>query len=261
MSSLLNKLDPTGRFSSRAGNYAKYRPSYPPALIAFLEEHLGLRRGRLVADIGSGTGIFTELLLLKGALVTGVEPNNAMRVAAEQRLSAYERFYSLEGSAEQTGLAGATMDLITVAQAFHWMDPIATKKEFSRILRPGGSIALIWNIRLQHTPFLRAYEDLVLEFGRGYEAANRIDEPALREFFLPARMEFRAFPQSRLMNEEELKGLVLSSSYMPSAGDPRYNDMAYRLEELIATHHENGLVNMEYETKLFYPAFPTLIVG
>ncbi len=260
MSKLLNELDPTGRFSSRAGNYAKFRPSYPPALIGFLEQHLGLRKGRIVADIGSGTGIFTELLLLKGALVTGVEPNTAMRVAAEQRLGAYERFYSLEGRAEHTGLADQAIDLITVAQAFHWMDPIAAKKEFNRILRPGGHIALIWNIRLQHTPFLRDYEDFVQEFGRGYDAANRIDEPAIRELFRPANLELRVFPQIRLMDEEGLKGLVLSSSYMPVAGDPRYNDMVYKLEEVFATHNESGLVAVEYETKLYYNDFPTFIV-
>src|SRR5450432_356993 len=123
MSKALNDLDPTGRFSNRADNYAKYRPTYPPALIACLEEQLGLRKGRQVADIGSGTGIFTELLLLKGCPVTGVEPNAAMRRAAEGRLAAYERFYSLEGRAEQTGLADRSIDLITVAQAFHWMEP------------------------------------------------------------------------------------------------------------------------------------------
>jgi ubiquinone/menaquinone biosynthesis C-methylase UbiE len=256
MSSPLNDLDPTGRFSSRARSYAKYRPSYPPALVAFLETHLGLRKGRQIADIGSGTGIFTELLLLKGSFVTGVEPNTQMRLAAEQRLGVYERFYSLDGRAEHTGLEDASIDLITVAQAFHWMDPLAAKKEFNRILRPGGHIALIWNIRTHHTPFLRAYEGLALEFGRGYDAANRIDEPALREFFRPANMEFVAFPQVRLMDEAALKGLVHSSSYMPSEQDLRYKDMSNRLEELFATHAESGLVRMEYETKLFYNAFP-----
>lgn len=248
----LNDLDPTGRFSNRAGNYAKYRPSYPPQLIAFFGERLGLRKGRQIADIGSGTGIFTELLLLKGCLVTGVEPNAAMRQAAEERLAAYERFYSLDGRAEQTGLAGQSIDLITVAQAFHWMDPAPTKKEFRRILKPGGHIAVCWNTRVSNTPFLRAYEELVLEVSKGYDAANRIDEPALRELFLPQPMEFRVFPNIRLMNFEELRGLALSSSYMPAEGDARYDEMEQRLEELFATHHESGLVRMEYETKLYF---------
>jgi SAM-dependent methyltransferase len=252
MSQVLHDLDPTGRFSNRAGNYAKYRPSYPGALITFLEERLGLRKGRQVADIGSGTGIFTELMLLKGSSVTGVEPNAAMRAAAEERLAAYERFYSLDGRAEQTGLADRSIDLITVAQAFHWMEPAPTKKEFGRILKPGGHIAMIWNIRSQHTPFLRAYEELALEVGRNYDAANRIDERALGEFFLPQPMERRVFENIRLMDFGELRGLALSSSYMPSEGDPQFEEMERRLEEVFAIHHENGLVRMEYETKLYF---------
>jgi ubiquinone/menaquinone biosynthesis C-methylase UbiE len=252
MSNPLNDLDPTGRFSNRAGNYAKYRPSYPPPLIAFLEEQLDLRKGRQIADIGSGTGIFTELLLLKGAAVTGLEPNAAMRQAAEERLAAYERFYSLEGRAEQTGLADHSIDLITVAQAFHWMEPQPAKKEFIRILKPGGHIALIWNLRLQHTPFLRAYEELVREFAKGYDAANRIEEPVLKEFFHPLMMEIRVFENIRLLDFAELKGLSLSASYMPTETDPHYGEMEQRLEEVFAIHHENGLVRMEYETKLYY---------
>ncbi len=252
----LNDLDPTGRFSNRAGNYAKYRPSYPPQLIAFLEERLGLRKGRQIADIGSGTGIFTELLLLKGCSVTGVEPNEAMRRPAEERLAAYERFYSLDGRAEQTGLADGSIDLITVAQAFHWMEPAAAKKEFRRILKPGGHIAVCWNIRLSNTPFLRGYEELVLAVSTGYDAANRIDETALRELFLPQPMEWQVFPNIRLMNFAELRGLALSSSYMPAEGDPRYEEMERGLEELFAIHHENGLVRMEYETRLYFNADP-----
>lgn len=252
MSNPLNDLDPTGRFSNRAGNYAKYRPSYPPQLIAFLEERLGLRKGRQIADIGSGTGIFTELMLLKGCFVTGVEPNAPMRQAAEQKLGGYDRFYSLDGRAEQTGLADQSIDLITVAQAFHWMDPVPAKKEFARILKPGGRIALIWNLRLQHTPFLRAYEELIRACARGYDAANRIDEPVLREFFAPQPMELQVFTQIRLLDFDALRGLALSASYMPAEGDPRYEEMERRLEEVFAIHHENGLVRMEYETKLYF---------
>jgi ubiquinone/menaquinone biosynthesis C-methylase UbiE len=166
-------LDPTGRFSDRVGNYAKYRPSYPPELVPFLEQAIGLDKSRQIADIGSGTGIFTEILLLKGCRVTGVEPNAAMRRAAEAQLGGYERFYSQDGRAEQTGLEDHSMDLITVAQAFHWMEVEATRREFMRILKPGGHILLIWNLRLQHTPFLQAYETLVREIGRNYDAANR----------------------------------------------------------------------------------------
>jgi ubiquinone/menaquinone biosynthesis C-methylase UbiE len=252
MANPLQDLDPTGRFSNRAGNYAKYRPSYPPELISFLERVLGLNRGWQIADIGSGTGILTEILLLKGCRVTGVEPNAAMRKAAEERLGGYERFYSQEGRAESTGLEDHSVDLITVAQAFHWMEPGTARREFIRILRPGGHIALIWNLRLTHTPFLQAYEALVREFGQQVQAANRIDDHAITAVFLPLRKELQVFSNTVLLDFEALKGLALSSSYMPLEGNPSFDEMIRRLEELFARCNENGLVKMEYETKVYY---------
>jgi ubiquinone/menaquinone biosynthesis C-methylase UbiE len=252
MANPLQDLDPTGRFSNRAGNYAKYRPSYPPELISFLERVLGLNRAWQIADLGSGTGILTEMLLLKGYRVTGVEPNAAMRKAAEERLGGYERFYSQEGRAESTGLGDHSVDLITVAQAFHWMDPGMARNEFIRILRPGGHTALIWNLRLAHTPFLQAYEALVREFGQQVQAANRIDDQAITTVFLPLRKELQVFSNTRLLDFEALKGLVLSASYMPLEGDACFDEMIRRLEELFARCNENGLVKMEYETKVYY---------
>jgi SAM-dependent methyltransferase len=254
MANPLEDLDPTGRFSDRVGNYAKYRPSYAPELIPFLEHAIGLDKSRQVADIGSGTGIFTELLLLKGCRVTGVEPNAAMRRAAETQLGGYERFYSQDGRAEQTGLEDHSMDLITVAQAFHWMEVEATRKEFIRILKPGGHILLVWNLRLQHTPFLQAYETLMREIGRNYDAANRIDDVAITALYRPMQKAMRVFLNTRLLDFEALKGLALSSSYMPLETEPSYKEMIYGLEELFARYSENGLVKMEYETKIFYNA-------
>lgn len=252
MANPLNELNPTGRFSDRVSNYVRYRPSYPAELIPFLESQLGLKKGQQVADIGSGTGIFTELLLLKGYAVTAVEPNAAMRQAAEQRLGAYDRFYSQDGKGEATGLLDQSVHLITVAQAFHWMEQEASKKEFRRILKPGGHIALIWNLRLTHTAFLQAYETFLQTFGHQYDAANRAVEEEIAVFFQPREMRIQIFSNVRLLDFDGLKGLVLSASYMPNEGHARYEEMITRLEEIFAIHNENGLVKMEYETKLYY---------
>ncbi|HTI09769.1 MAG TPA: class I SAM-dependent methyltransferase [Puia sp.] len=252
MANPLNELNPTGRFSDRVGNYVRYRPSYPAELIPFLETELGLKKGQQVADIGSGTGIFTELLLLKGYHVTGVEPNEGMRQAAEQRLGGYDRFYSQNGRAEATGLEDQSVHLITVAQAFHWMEVDATRKEFLRILKPGGHMVLLWNLRLVHTAFLQAYEEFTRTYGQQYESANRINEAEMAAFFQPREMRVQVFPHVKLLDFEALKGLVLSASYMPLEGEARYEEMIGRLEELYAIHKENGLVKMEYETKVYY---------
>src|SRR5580698_2331465 len=140
----MNQLHPTQRFTDRVDNYAKYRPTYPQAIIPYLRETIHLNRKHIIADIGSGTGIFTELFLRHGFTVTGVEPNAAMRAAGEAHLGHFTHFTSRDGTAEATGLPDRSIDLITVAQAFHWLEPEATAAEFARILKPGGHTLLVW---------------------------------------------------------------------------------------------------------------------
>src|SRR5688572_20011810 len=94
--------NPITRFSSRAEAYAKYRPGYPFGVVEILESECGLTKDSVVADVGSGTGILTELLLKNGNRVFGIEPNEAMRVFAEETLKDYQRFESVDGSAEAT---------------------------------------------------------------------------------------------------------------------------------------------------------------
>jgi hypothetical protein len=132
------------------------------------------------------------------------------------------------------------------------MDPESARIEFTRILRPGGHIALIWNLRMSHTPFLQAYEAFAREFGQHIQAANRIDENAITAVFLPLHKELQVFSNTRLLDFESLKGLALSASYMPLEGNSSFAEMIHRLEELFARYNENGLVKMEYETKVYY---------
>ncbi len=114
--------DPTRRFSSRVQNYVRYRPGYPPAVIDLLKKECGLSPSTVIADVASGTGIFTRMLLENGNRVLGIEPNPAMRKAGEEFLSAYPGFASLGGSAEATSLPDHSVDMITAAQAAHWFD-------------------------------------------------------------------------------------------------------------------------------------------
>src|SRR5467141_5189863 len=138
---------PTERFSSRVENYVRYRPGYPSAAIDLLKTRCGLSPGAVVADIGSGTGILTELLLESGALVIGVEPNDGMRAAAEAHLRAQARFRSVNGTAEATTLAPASIDLLVAGQAFHWFEVEKARREALRVLRSGGFGELLWNER------------------------------------------------------------------------------------------------------------------
>ncbi len=139
-----DSLNPTERFSNRVEDYRLYRPSYPAELLLLIQKHAP---GNSIADIGAGTGILTRLLLQTGFSVTAVEPNGAMRAAAESDLASFKTFTSVHATAEETGLASGSLDAITAAQAFHWFRFEETKLEFNRILRPGGIVFLIWNER------------------------------------------------------------------------------------------------------------------
>ena len=166
----------TERFTDRVENYSKYRPTYPAGVINLLKSECGLSPESDVADIGSGTGILAKLLLRNCKRVFGVEPNAAMRDAGKALLKNYPTFITVAGSAENTTLPDASIDLITAGQAFHWFDEMKARVEFKRILKSGGFVALVWNDRrLDSTPFLAAYEQLLREFGTDYAQVQDFD--------------------------------------------------------------------------------------
>ena len=244
-------LNPTTRFSNRVENYIKYRPSYPKEIISFLENDLNLQKNQRIADIGSGTGLFAELLLQEKYEVVCIEPNEEMRKAAEKRLSHYKTFSSFSQRAEHTSLDAHSIDLIVVATAFHWMEPVATKKEFKRILKPNGNIVLIWNIRKTDNPFLKEYH-LLKQLNSIDPPHNNVNEEIIQAFFAPKFMMTKSFDNVQLLNFEGLKGLLLSSSYIPLPGQDSYDAMIENLVKLFLKYSKKGLVKMEYETKAYW---------
>jgi ubiquinone/menaquinone biosynthesis C-methylase UbiE len=244
------QLQPTKRFSNRVSNYAKYRPSYPEAVMGFLRDTIGLQHEWTIADIGSGTGIFSEVLLRNGYKVWGVEPNTEMREEAEKALMGYKKFTSINGKAEQTFLTGNSIDLITIAQAFHWMDMVVAKEEFRRILKSKGFIVMLWNIRLTHTPFLKAFEELKIKFGTDYKAGRMVKEKDIAAFFHPEKLTQKDFYHAQILDYGALKGQLLSTSYVPLEGE-KHKQMILALEDLFNKYHENGFVKIDYETKVY----------
>ena len=246
--------NPTRRFSSRVENYVRYRPGYPPAVIDLLKQECGLSSASVVADVASGTGIFTRMLLEKGGRVFGVEPNPAMRKAGEEFLSAYPHFTSVEGTAEATTLADHSVDFVTAAQAAHWFDRARARREFVRICRPGGWTVLVWNERrTDSTPFLREYEQLLLSYGTDYQ--NVRHERTTQEiagFFAPSPCHVRSFDYRQEFDYPALEGRLLSSSYTPQANDPSYQPMLRELRRMFDGHRVNDGVAFEYETQVYY---------
>jgi SAM-dependent methyltransferase len=245
---------PTQRFSSRVEKYVQYRPRYPQAVIETLRAECGLTPDSVVADIGSGTGFLAELFLRHGNRVHGVEPNREMRQAGERLLAGYPNFTSMEGTAEATGLPDASVDFVTAGQAFHWFDRPRARAEFSRILRPGGWVALAWNNwDTGGSAFMAGYEALVRAHGTDYAEVNHrlVDRPALEEFF-GGPVKLRAFPHRQEFDLEGLRGRLLSSSYVPEADQPGYAAMLAALDDLFAAHQSGGQVAFEYIAELYY---------
>jgi len=246
-------MQPTERFTTRADNYARYRPGYPAAAIALLQERCGLVPGAVVADLGSGTGILTELLLESGAEVFAVEPNEKMRTAAEARLRRYPSFHSVDGSAESTRLAPGSIDLLVAGQAFHWFDVQRSRSEALRVLRPGAWAALLWNERpAAASPFFADYEALLNRHSRDYAriTATHADTAAMRTFF-GREMECADFPNEQLLDFEGLKGRLMSSSYAPEAEHPDYEPMIEGLRAVFRRHAHDGRVTMPYRTRVY----------
>ena len=244
----------TTRFSDRVENYVRYRPGYPREVVQLLRRECGLARDQAVADIASGTGIWTRMLLETGARVFGVEPNAGMRQAGENQLASYQNFTSVAGTAEETNLPDRFVHLVTAAQAGHWFDRARARHEFVRILQPGGWLALIWNEReTGATAFLREYEQLLLTYGSDYEKVRHEHTTAsVNEFFDPQTFQERDFAMAQEFDYAGLEGRLLSSSYAPKQGEPKHAPMLAELGSLFDRHQQDGKVFVSYRTRVFY---------
>jgi SAM-dependent methyltransferase len=244
----------TSRFSDRVENYILYRPGYPLEALEALRTECGLAPEHIVADIASGTGIWTRTLLENGNAVFGIEPNPEMREAGERLLAAFPKFASVAGTAESTRLADQSVDFVTAAQAAHWFDRTPSRREFVRILKPGGWLVLLWNERLTDTtPFLRDYEQLLLTYGTDYkEVRHERTTDAVNEFFDPVPYQELTFEMRQEFDYEGVEGRLLSSSYAPGPDHPQYPPMLRELHHVFDAHAVSGRATFEYKTRLYF---------
>jgi len=249
-------IDSTKRFSDRVAAYIKFRPGYPDKLVSTMLEKVNLDSNAVIADLGSGTGIFTRLLLEHNCNVFAVEPNPNMRHAAEALLSDYQHFTSIDAAAEHTGLADNSIDLVTAAQAFHWFNNEATKAEFERILKPGGKLALIWNKRNISQPFQQAYHAILNEYAPEYGKVNHMNlvEDEIADFFVDEGMEVMHFENSQQLDFAGLIGRLKSASYCPAENSPQYIPLVTELVALFDQYAVNGMIDFEYDTQLYFGA-------
>lgn len=246
--------DSTQRFSNRVENYVRYRPSYPAGVIDILHGEAGLTPAAVIADIGSGTGISSDLFLRNGNTVYGVEPNVEMRRAAEERFQREPRFHSVAATAEATTLATSSVDFVVAGQAFHWFDLERARQEFTRILRPHGWVVLLWNARRTgSTEFLRAYEALLNRYGTDYSTVRHenIDAAMLQHFFAGGEFRFHTLANEQWFDLAGLKGRLLSSSYAPTEDSPNFRPLVEALEQAFHDHAVGNRVCFEYDTQIY----------
>lgn len=257
------------RFDNRVTSYVRGRPHYPAALLAYLVAEYSLGPRSVVADVGAGTGLLTRLLLTAGCTVHAVEPNAYMRAAADALLGGHPGYISRAGSAEATTLPDRSVDFIVAGQAFHWFDPAAAQVEFRRILRPGGWVALIWNVRRETgTPFLAGYQALIEQFGVDYAQVDHthvVDAARLSRFFgadgytdgYTGGYIQRTFVNRQSLDLAGVIDRITSTSYMPAPDHPTYPALLAAIHTLFATTAQQGRAIMEYATNLYIGQLPT----
>lgn len=256
-------MDSTERFSDRVDDYVKYRPNYPAAVFEAIERRvrereasLGVTWPRTCADLGAGTGIFSRALLAHGWQVHAVEPNQAMREAAERELRGSPGFFSHDGTAEVTGLPDACVALVTAAQAFHWFDPARCRVEWRRILLSGGLVCLIWNVRQLGTPFMDAYEEVLTRRLPEYARVTHrhVDADALSDFF-GGRYETESVANAQIFDWNGLVGRVTSSSYAPKPDHAGYDELMRELRRVFDAHTRDGVIEFRYESTAVFGDF------
>ncbi len=242
-----------GAFSTKAADYAAARPRYPAALFERLRATGALFPSARIADIAAGTGLFTGQLLYRGYSVVAVEPNAAMLAVADATLAQYRKYRSLAASAEATTLADASVDLITAAQAFHWFDVEAVRREWLRVLSPQGRVVLVWNTRPLTDPLQKALDDLLGEFGSGRQAVldRRQDLSKVPAFFAAKAFDRFELAHTQQLDREGFISLALSRSAMPDRDTAEGERAVLRLAQLFETHARDGRVDVPYRTVAF----------
>ena len=238
----------TNRFDGKGEIYAKARPKYALEFFDYLKNALNIPVGSVFADVGSGTGIFTEQLLSRGYKVFAVEPNEDMRKKAEEKLSTDENFVSVNGSEGNMNLPDSSVDYVTAAQAFHWFDSEAFRRECRRVLKPGGKVIIIYNTRDEKAACTKALVDLRYKYSSGFHGfSNGMSHEKCMAFFDGECDIFRA-DNTLTYDRQGYINRVLSSSYSMKESDDRYEEYLKDIDKIFDTFSAGGFITVPTET-------------
>lgn len=240
-------------FNRKGDVYAKARPAYPANLFSYLLERGIIHADCTAADIGSGTGIFTLQLAPFVKKIYAVEPNADMRAEAEAAFASCGNVISVSATAEQTTLAEHSVNVITVAQAFHWFDRKAFRAECQRILASNGNVLLIWNDRDTDSPIIQDNFAVNTRFCprfRGSSNGISFDKASFADFFAVSP-EVTRFDNSLIYDRDAFVLRNLSSSYAPVQGDTHYDRYVQAIHDVFDKHSKNGTVVYPYITRCY----------
>jgi ubiquinone/menaquinone biosynthesis C-methylase UbiE len=227
-------------FDAVAAEYARSRPGYPAAAVEWLT---GSKPADVV-DLGAGTGKLTAALVALGHRVVAVEPLAEMRARLELTVSGVR---ALAGTAEAMPLPEASADVVTVAQAFHWFDHAAALREIARVLRPGGRIALVWNVRDETESWVHEMNEVMV--GRTGIDRGAGEPIAASGLFGP--VEHGVFRHVQEIDRETLRELVLSRSYCAVLPEGERRPVLERVDALFDRHARDGVIRLPYLTDCF----------
>lgn len=236
------------RFDGKGEIYAKARPRYALAFLEYLKSTLSIPAGSVFADIGSGTGIFTEQLLSCGYKVFAVEPNEDMRKKAEEKLGHDGNFISVNGSDANMNLPDNSVDYITAAQAFHWFDSEAFRRECRRVLKPGGKVIIVYNSRDEKAACTRALADLRHKYNSEFLGfSNGMSHEKCSAFFVGRHDIFRV-DNTQTYDREGYINRVLSSSYSLKEEDNGYEEYLKDINKIFDMFSADDLIAVPTET-------------
>jgi ubiquinone/menaquinone biosynthesis C-methylase UbiE len=214
-------------FGAVAAEYAALRPGYPDDVVAWL---LG-DRPRRVVDLGAGTGLLTERLVAAGHEVVAVDPSAEMLAQLTDRLPAVT---ARVGEAEALPLPDGTVDAVVAGQAAHWFDPVSAAREMRRVLRPGGVVGLIWNVRDTRVPWVADLDALLVGEARGHGADQAVVDEFARA--LPATATTFESEVVQTLTPEQVVGTIGTRSYAVMMEPSARAVFLGRIRELLDTH-------------------------
>lgn len=237
-------------FDNKIKEYAIGRPPYPADILTVMKE-LDINKQSTIADIGAGTGILTHMLGGLECDILAIEPNEHMLEECKVYCKDVTNIKMIKAPAEETSLMEHSVDVITIAQAFHWFDKKRCKKEFRRILKENGSVVILWNDMQINSPLAMEYATLLNNYKVKTTAAiSNFDPDEEKLNFFEQEYTKVYYDNRHTVTEDSFIGGALSLSYTPSKLDLKYNDFVAELKRLFSKYQHNGSVTFHYKTEV-----------